>query len=100
MKQIYIEEKTFDKINFTQNPLTKGDYEYCTFINCDFSNSDLSDIKFLECEFLGSNLSLAKLTKTALRDIKFKDCKMLGLHFEDCNKFGFNVYFDNGQAFI
>jgi fluoroquinolone resistance protein len=92
--QVFIEEKTFDKIDFTHNPLDKGEYEYCTFLNCNISYADLADIKFLECEFSGCNLSLAKLTQTALKDIKFKSCKMLGLNFGDCNEFGFAVNFD------
>jgi fluoroquinolone resistance protein len=94
MKQVFIEEKTFDKIDFTQNPFSKGEYEYCNFVNCNFSHSDLSDIKFLECEFLGCNLSLVNLDRTALKEIKFKDCKMLGLNFGGCNEFGFVVNFD------
>jgi fluoroquinolone resistance protein len=94
MKQVFIEEKTFDKIDFTQKPLDKGEYEYCTFINCDFSKTDFSDIKFLECEFSGCNLSLVRLTQTALKGIKFKACKMLGLNFGECNEFGFVVDFD------
>jgi fluoroquinolone resistance protein len=95
MKQVFIEEKTFDKIDFTQNPLLKGEYEYCTFLNCNLAYVDLSGLKFLECEFAGCNLSLVKLTQTALRSIRFKDCKMLGLDFGDCTEFGFAVKFDN-----
>jgi uncharacterized protein YjbI with pentapeptide repeats len=49
----------------------------------------------MECEFENCNLSMAKMTKTALRDIKFLNCKMLGLHFEDCNPFGLAVSFEN-----
>jgi fluoroquinolone resistance protein len=94
MSQVFMEEKTFDKIDFTQAPLGKGEYEYCTFLNCDLSYAELSELKFLECEFLGCNLSLAKLTQTALKDIKFKGCKMLGLNFGECNEFGFAVSFD------
>jgi fluoroquinolone resistance protein len=94
MEQVFIEEKTFDKIDFTQNLLGKGEYEYCTFLNCNLSYADLAEIKFLECEFSSCNLSLAKLTQTALKDIKFKDCKMLGLNFGECNEFGFAVNFD------
>ena len=95
MDTIYFEDKTFDKSDFTQNALTKGEYENCTFITCDFSNTDLTDIKFSECEFLGCNLSLAKLTKTAFRDTKFKECKMLGLHFENCSQSGLSFSIDH-----
>lgn len=94
MAQVFIEEETFDKVDFTQNPLNKGEYEYCTFVNCNLAYTDFSELKFLECEFTGCNLSLIKLTQTALRDVKFKDCKMLGLNFSECNEFGFAVSFD------
>lgn len=95
MKGVYIEDKTFDKADFTKEFLTKGEYESCTFIRCDFSNSDLSDRKFLNCEFVDCNLSLAKLLMTAFNEVKFKGNKMLGLHFESCQELGFSVSFDN-----
>ena len=93
MEQLFI-EKTFDKIDFTQIPLSKGEYEYCNFVKCDFSKSDLSDIEFLECKFSGCNLSLIILNRTSLKDVKFKDCKMVGVNFGNCNEFGFVVHFD------
>ena len=89
-----IENNIFDKTDFVQKPLAKGEYENCTFIACELSNADLTDFKFSECEFLGCNLSLAKLTRTAFRDIKFKECKMLGLHFQNCDQFGLSLGFD------
>lgn len=91
----YIEDITFEKINFTLNPVTKGEYEQCRFINCDLSDSDLSEIRFLDCEFESCNLSLANLNKTAFQNVKFSNCKMLGLHFENCNDFGFSVSYIN-----
>ena len=95
MEREYIEEKTFDKIDFTKNPLPGGEYEYCAFKDCDFSNSDLSGSLFMECEFESCNLSMTKLTNATFRDSTFRNCKMLGLHFENCNEFGFSVNFDN-----
>ncbi len=95
MEQIYIEDKTFDNIDFKENPLKKGEYENCDFINCDFSNSDLSDIRFSDCHFVDCNLSLTKLIGTVLQDIKFKECKMLGLHFDDCHEFGLSFSFES-----
>lgn len=53
MEHAYTEEKTFQNTNYTQNLLTKGEYECCTFINCDFSNSDLAETIFMECVFEG-----------------------------------------------
>lgn len=86
---------TFDKADFTQNPLVKAEYENCIFKNCDFAGRDLSGYLFIECQFLTCNLSLCKLNKTVIRDTKFKDCKMLGLHFQHCNEFGLSFHIDS-----
>lgn len=95
MEQSYTTEKTFDKVNFSEDPLVKGDYENCHFINCDFSKTDLSHFYFSGCEFTGCNLSMVKLVKTSFQDIKFKDCKMLGLLLGNCNEFGLSFSFEN-----
>ena len=94
-----IEDETFEKQDFTKNRLPQGDYEYCTFLNCNFSQSFLNGIRFLECEFIDCNLSSANITGTAFQDVKFKDCKMLGLHFESANHFGFSINLDTCQLF-
>ncbi len=88
MEKVYIEDKTFTKVDFKNHPLAKGEYEHCRFLNCDFSDSDLSEYTFADCVFSACNFSMVKLLKTAFRDVKFTDSKMLGLHFELCNDFG------------
>ncbi len=45
--------------------------------------------------FNNSNLSTAKLNKTAFRDSTFKDCKLMGLQFNTCDDFLFTVAFEN-----
>jgi len=95
MERVYIQDKKFDKENYTAIALPIADYENCIFNNCDFSNSDLSKRVFLECEFITCNLSSARLHKTAFKTVKFKDCKLLGLRFEDCDDFLFEVNFEN-----
>lgn len=89
------EDEVFEKQDFTVNRLPKGDYDYCTFINCNFSESFLSEIKFMECEFIDCNLSSANITHTSFQDVIFKRCKMLGLHFENCNTFGLSIKTDD-----
>ncbi|PZR28705.1 MAG: hypothetical protein DI538_24710, partial [Azospira oryzae] len=59
------------------------------------SGTDLSESVFMECEFRGCNLSMVKLSKTALRVVRFKECKLVGLHFDDCHDFLFEVAFDH-----
>ncbi|GAA4299340.1 pentapeptide repeat-containing protein [Aestuariibaculum suncheonense] len=90
-----VEDQVFEKQDFTVNRLPKGDYDYCTFINCNFSESLLSEIKFQECEFIDCNLSSANITYTSFQDVQFKRCKMLGLHFENCNTFGLALTIDD-----
>lgn len=95
MEHIFVEEKTFDKVGFTDNPLQKGEYENCVFSHCNFANSSLAEVRFMECVFVNCNISMVDLSQTVLQDIQFKGCKMLGLHFENCNHFGFAVQFEN-----
>jgi uncharacterized protein YjbI with pentapeptide repeats len=95
MNKMIIEGKNFEREDFSEKVLPKGEYEHCKFINCNFSNSDLTGIIFSECEFKGCNMSMAKLVNTAFTDAKFTDCKLLGLHFNNCKEFLFSVYFEN-----
>ncbi|MFA6058534.1 MAG: pentapeptide repeat-containing protein [Taibaiella sp.] len=95
MEDLYIQERTFDKVIFVQQPLATGEYEGCTFNQCDFSGIDLSNVVFSDCTFSGCNLSMVKLAKTAFREVIFKDCKMLGLHFDTCNPFGLSFRFEH-----
>ena len=37
---MYPEDKTFDQINFREQPLPAGSYELCTFDNCELSETD------------------------------------------------------------
>jgi len=91
---LYIESKTFDKTNFTVVALPKGEYDNCTFTDCEFYTSDLTGINFTECSFNGCNLSLAKISQAAFKEVTFRECKLLGLHFENCNPFLFAIDFD------
>jgi fluoroquinolone resistance protein len=92
-----IENKIFEKIDYTGRKLPKEEYENCTFLDCVFYNSDLSSLSFYECVFTSCDFSLSKLNNTLLNDIQFKHCKLLGLRFDNCNTSGFTVYFENCQ---
>ncbi len=95
MNKTYITNKKFEKLDYSQTPLPKGDYENCIFFSCNFLNADVTNINFSECEFIGCNLSMMKIAKVVLRDVKFKDCKMLGVVFDNCNEFMFSLNFEN-----
>jgi len=95
MALIFIEKKVFDKRNFIEIPLSKGEYENCTFICCDFSNANLSEFVFCEYTFNSCNLSLAIVKSTAFRNVNFFDCKLTGIQFNACNEFLLSFSFEN-----
>lgn len=97
MSKQLIEGEIFNNINYTEKQLIKGDYENCQFINCDLSNVDLSNFNFIECTFDSCNLSMCKLANTGIKEVTFNDCKMLGLHFQHCSEFLFEIEINNCQ---
>lgn len=93
MDSIYIEGETFERVDYTLQPLPKGEYENCSFIGCNFSDSDLTSFVFTQCNFDDCNISMAKVAKTAFREVVFRNCKLLGLRFDTCNGFLFSAVF-------
>lgn len=91
MSKNYIDEQTFERIDFTVDPLPKGEYTQCRFIHCNFAKADIAGIAFMECSFESCDLTLAGVFKTALREVRFTDCKLLGLSFDQCNGFLFSI---------
>lgn len=92
MKFDLFEDKKIENKDFISEPMPKGTYDHCQFLNCDFSGTDLSAFRFIECSFKNCNLSLAKIHQTAFRDVHFAECKMLGLHFDTSNALGFEIH--------
>ena len=91
----FTETKIFEKIDFTINPLPIGEYESCTFQNCIFYDTSLSNIIFHDCIFDGCDLSLAKVKNTTFSNIRFLNCKLLGIQFNECNNFLLSVTFED-----
>lgn len=97
MPDIFFEDKEFKSIDFTENPLEKGDYEHCSFISCDFSKVDLSHFSFVDCTFEKCRFNLAKLYQTTIREVIFTECNLIGLHFERANTSMFSAQFISSQ---
>lgn len=93
----YIQDKTFEKEDFSHFVLPYTEYDNCTFTGCNFERADLSAIKFIDCLFNECNVSLSKATGTAFRNVRFISCKMLGLRLDECNDFGLELSFDACQ---
>lgn len=93
----YFDEETYQNNDFSTEALPKGEYEGCTFRNCNFTDGDLREIRFLDCEFVACNLSNAKISNASLQDVAFNNCKILGIQFEECNPFAFDAKFNDCQ---
>lgn len=95
MSESYFEDQVYEGVDYAAKGLTPGQYEACTFVNCNFSDSDLSGISFTECIFRSCNLSMTKMKNTSLNDAQFFDCKMLGINYEHCGEYLFTVKYEN-----
>lgn len=85
--------ETFDAAAIITTPLSRDEYEECTFRGCDLSGKDLSGYRFIDCTFEQCNLSNAHLAKTVFNNTSFAECKLLGLRFADCSPFGITLSF-------
>lgn len=90
----HIEGEDFNREDYTIRGITPANYENCTFTGCNFSETDLTEVKFIECTFEGCDLSMAKLKGTAFQEVVFKNCKLLGLRFDECKDFLLSFSFE------
>ena len=79
MSKSYFTEEVFESIDAAE---LGEEYEQCRFINCDLSQTDLSEIVFADYRFENCNLSSAKVAGTAFRKVNFDGCKILGVSFD------------------
>ena len=87
----------FEAIDYSEKKSEQHEFDDCSFVNCNFSKSDLRGVEFLDCRFTGCNLSLALVDDTGIKNIEFKDCKLMGIDFSKCNDFLFSASFENCQ---
>jgi uncharacterized protein YjbI with pentapeptide repeats len=83
----YFDSKEYIKIDFSKIIIKKGEYDNCTFVNCNLEGIHASNIQFVECEFLDCNFSNTIVKNTAFKDVAFTDCKMVGVKFNECDPF-------------
>jgi fluoroquinolone resistance protein len=89
------ENKTFEKVDYSDKELRGREFSNCIFKSCNFEKSDLSGNDFMDCVFENCNFSLVKLKQTGLKNVQFKGCKITGVDFSPCNDFLFTVNFSS-----
>ena len=86
--------ETFSNIETSKQVLSKKTYEQCRFVSCNFMESDLSGSEYIGCTFESCNLALVKLVNTGFKTVIFDNCKLIGVDFNPCSDFLFNVRFN------
>lgn len=97
MKRIILDEKEFEKQDYSTTELVGDEFSCCTFSNCNFSSGSLSNKEFIDCVFDNCNLSNIRLKNTDLKNVRFINCKLIGIDFGSCSKFLFSVNFSKCQ---
>lgn len=95
MDELLYIDQTFEQLQLSNSRLTHKEFDGCHFVNGQFSGCDFSGSIFTGCTFTDCNLSMAQLSATQLAGVVFKNCKMLGLSFDQCSDFLFEVSFDH-----
>ncbi len=89
--------KTYKQVDLSRELISGREFDGCHFVNCLFSNSDLTGTDFLDCSFEDCNFMLVRLNATGLKDVRFKRCKLMGFDFSLCSDFLFQVAFESCQ---
>lgn len=87
-----IEDKQFSRVNFSEAPPARGQYENCTFRGCRFVACRLSDIVFIDCEFYDCDFSGADISGAGWQNIRFEDCRLQGIAWERAIAFLFEIH--------
>lgn len=86
-------EKIIKSESFSKKSLEGEDFQGCSFIGCDITESNLRNTKFCACTFTNCNLSIPKLEGCRFQDVKFIECKIVGADFFKCEKTFFSPSF-------
>lgn len=94
----YYDNETFRKVAFTNDQISRSDFDSCTFENCDFSDMHIVNSEFLECEFIDCNLSNTRLKESSFKDVHFYGSKLLGIKFYEIDPFLLKINFTDCQV--
>jgi uncharacterized protein YjbI with pentapeptide repeats len=88
-------DSTFSKINYSNELFEIAEYDTCVFDSCTFIKTTLSKSVFTNCEFINCNFETPFVSHTSFKEVAFQECTILGLQFEYCNDFLFEVSFES-----
>lgn len=89
---LYIDHE-FVRVIRIDERIQNREFDGCTFRNCDFSQTEFRDCSFIGCNFHDCSFSMTKMPATSLKNAIFFKCKLLGIRFDACDDFLFEVEF-------
>ena len=78
--------KTFSDLVIPGAKVECTEFDGCTFINCDLSETLFYKCKFIDCSFVRSNLSVINLKFSQFSDVSFDECKMPGIDWTQVSR--------------
>ena len=75
----------YKKINLNGEIIKNAEFEECTFVSCDFSETHFRLCRFIDCRFENCNLSVIKLTDSMVSGCEFISSKMIGIDWTMCD---------------
>ncbi|WP_197428932.1 pentapeptide repeat-containing protein [Phnomibacter ginsenosidimutans] len=90
MSADYAYDEHFTPDNLDASQMLR-EYEQCSFSGFAFSGYQLQGKQFSDCSFTDCDLSMANIEGTAFREVRFIRCKLVGLQFDGCNPFLFEI---------
>jgi len=84
----------FEAVEVDDHRLEGHTFEGCVFVSCHFGEAPLAGVSFISTEFVRCEFLLTKLAGATLNGVTFRECKLVGLHFTECNRFGFQPAFE------
>ena len=75
----------FEKIDLHGEIIKNAEFEECTFVSCDFSETLFRSCRFIDCRFENCNLSVMRLTDTMVSGCDFVSSKMVGIDWSMCD---------------
>ena len=71
-------DQRFEAIELSNQTVLSTVFENCTFVRCNFSETDFQGSKFYDCTFENCNLSVMKIKHCSFNTVEFRYSKLMG----------------------
>jgi len=76
----FFDQKLTD-LEYRQETIAGLSFHECTFIDCDFTETNISHCTFIDCEFKSCDLSLITVEGCRFNGTQFRETKLMGVNW-------------------